>query len=173
MTERSDVTLDGNPVQLGGRDLDVGDRPDNFRLVKDLPEVVNWSDEAGDSVHIITSALSVDTPVCANQFEAFDHKAAELGDDVKVWYVSRDLPFALQRYADEHGIENVEFFSDYRFGEFGDNFGVDVEDFGLLARSTFVIDKNGEVVYRELLSEIGEEPDYDAAVEAARKAASS
>lgn len=171
MANRSDVTFDGEPVHLTGRDIGEGDRPDDFRLVRDLPEVINWGDESEGSVHIITSALSVDTPVCGNQFKAFEQRATELGDDVEIWYVSRDLPFALQRFAEENGIEHVDFFSDYRFGEFGENFGVNVDEFGLLARSTFVIDRDGEIVYAEVLPEIGEEPDYDAAIEAAREAA--
>ncbi len=173
MANRDNVTFDGNPVQLSGRDLDPGDRPDDFRLVRDLPEVINWGNQQQGQVHIITSALSVDTPVCAHQFEAFNERASDLGDDIEVWYVSRDLPFALQRYAEEHDIDDIEFFSDYRFGEFGENFGVHVDDFNLLARSTFVIDGNGEVIYQEILSEIADEPDYDAAIEAARDAASS
>jgi len=171
MSDRS-VTLDGEPVTLGGRGVDVGEKAPGFRVLSDLGESVEFeSGQVGDSVHILTTALSIDTPVCANQFRAFDDRAESLKEEgIEVWYITRDLPFALQRNAEEMGVEHVRFLSDYKDGAFGDAYGVDVEEFGLLARATFVVDEEGELVYREICSEIGEEPDYDAAVEAARKA---
>lgn len=167
-----DVTMDGAPVSLGGETVEEGDEAPGFRVLADLgDERVFDAVENEGRVHILTTALSVDTPVCATQFQEFEERAEGLADEgIEVWYITRDLPFALQRFAKETGADDIEFFSDYKEEEFGEKFGVAVDEFGLLTRATFVIGPDGRVVYREVCSEIGDEPDYDAAVEAARAA---
>ena len=168
----STVTLQGNPLHLKGEPVGDGDRFPAFRVVEGVPETIEFDPDSHDSVRIITSAGSVDTAVCANQFQAFDQRAADLkGEGVEVWYITRDLPFALERFADEHDLENVQYLSDYKFREFGEATHLAVEETELLARATYVIDRDGRVVYSEVLDEITEEPDYDAAIEAAREAA--
>ena len=166
------ITLQGNPLHLKGEPVGRGDRFPGFRVVEGVPETITFDSDDNDTVRIITSAGSVDTAVCANQFKAFDQRAADLKDDgVEVWYITRDLPFALERFADEHDLENVQYLSDYKFREFGEATHLAIEETELLARSTFVIDRDGNVVYSEVVDEITDEPDYDAAIEAAKKAA--
>jgi len=164
------VTLQGDTLHLEAKPLGEGDEFPEFRLVSEPGSPVAFdADERSEAVHIITTAISVDTPVCANQFEAFDERAEDLSDEgIEVWYVTRDLPFALSRFADEHDLDHIQFLSDYQFDEFGDETGLAIEETGLLTRSTFVIDRDGRVVYSEILGEIAEEPNYAAAVEAAR-----
>ncbi|MFB6350442.1 MAG: thiol peroxidase [Bradymonadaceae bacterium] len=166
-------------VELQGDQLHLKDEPAGedeafpaFRVVDGALEPVDFDEGPQDRVHIITTAISVDTPVCATQYKTFDQHAANFeGEDIEVWYVTRDVPFALNRFAEEHDLDHVQFLSDYNFREFGEATGLAVEETELLSRATFVIDRDGEVVYREVLDEIADEPDYDAAVEAAREAA--
>jgi len=167
------VTIQGDTLHLEAKPLGEGDTVPEFRLVSEPGAPVAFdTDERSESVHIITTALSVDTPVCANQFRAFDERAEDLSDEgIEVWYVTRDLPFALERFAGEHDLEHVQFLSDYQFDEFGDRTGLAIEETGLLTRATFVVDRDGKIVYAEVLDEIAEEPDYAAAVEAAREVA--
>lgn len=166
------VTLQGDELHLKGEPAGEGEAFPAFRVVDGALEPVDFESGQQDRVRIITTAVSVDTPVCATQYKTFDDHAADLEDeDIEVWYVSRDVPFALNRFADEHDLEHVQFLSDYNFREFGEATGLAVDETELLSRATFVIDRDGEVVYSEVLDEIAEEPDYDAAVEAARDAA--
>jgi len=166
------VTLQGDELHLKGEPTAEGDRLPAFRLVDGTLEPVDFDPDAHDHVRIITTAVSVDTPVCANQYKSFDQRAAELeGEGIDVWFVSRDLPFAMDRFADAHDLDHVEFLSDYKFREFGESTGLAVDETELLSRATFVIDRNGEVVYSEVLDEIAEEPEYEAAIQAAREAA--
>jgi thiol peroxidase len=166
------VTIDGNPVHLKGTPLGDGDAFPDFSVDRDPGDAVQFDDdEKSGHVHIITSAISVETPVCADQFRRFDQEAADLGDEgIKVWYITRDLPFSLGKFAEEHGLEHVEFLSDYRDRDFGEKTGLAIEETELLSRATFVVDQEGEVVYSEVLDEIAQEPDYAAAIEAARNA---
>lgn len=172
MAERQ-VTIDGNPVHLKGTPVGEGDTFPGFSVDRQPGDSVSFDDdERSDQVHIITSAISVDTPVCANQFKRFDAEAADLSDEgIKVWYITRDLPFSLGRFAEEHGLDNLDFLSDYRDREFGEQTGLAIEETELLSRATFVVDRDGKVVYSEVLDEVAAEPDYGAAVEAARNAA--
>lgn len=167
------VTLQGDTLHLKAEPFAEGEDFPEFQVVSEPAQTVAFdADERTDSIHIITSALSVDTPVCANQFKAFDKRAEDLSDEgIEVWYVTRDLPFALERFADEHGLDNVEFLSDYQFDEFGDQTGLEIEETGLLTRATFVVDREGQIVYSEVLDDIAREPDYAAAIDAAREAA--
>ena len=166
------VEFQGNPVTLEGNLVEPNKKAPNFRLKRDVQTTVEFDDRRGDKVFILTSALSVDTSVCENQLKRFDELAGEIGNaDVEIWYITRDLPFALARAAKENGIERINFLSDYQFREFGDNFGLTIRDFDLLARATVVVDKEGNVVYKEVVSEATNEPDYNAAINAAKSAA--
>ena len=115
---------------------------------------------------------SLDTGVCAMSVRKFNQLAASLPDTV-VLAISKDLPFAHARFCTVEGIENLVPLSDFRHSDFDENYGVLMADGplqGLLARSVVVIDREGKVVYTELVPEITQEPDYDRAVEAAKRA---
>lgn len=165
------VEFNGNPVTLEGGHVEKGKRAPNFRVKPNISTSVEFEQSRGNKVIILTSAMSVDTQVCADQLSAFDRRATELNDaDIDIWYITRDLPFALDRAVEERNIQKVNVFSDYQFREFGDNYGLTIRDFDLLARSAMVVDKNGNVVYKEVVSEATDEPDYNAAINAARTA---
>ncbi len=158
------VTFQGNPVHTSGDLPAVGSPLPQFTAVNgDLQDVIA-ADFRGKRL-VINIFPSVDTGVCAAQVRNFNKKAAEL-DNTTVIGVSKDLPFAQARFCGAEGIENVSTLSAFRTS-FGEDFGVLMTDGpleGLLARAVVVADENGTVVHSELVSEIGEEPDYDAAV---------
>lgn len=160
------VTFQGNPVHTSGDLPAVGSPLPQFTAVNGDLQDVTAADFRGKRL-VINIFPSVDTGVCAAQVRNFNKKAAEL-DNTTVIGVSKDLPFAQARFCGAEGIENVSTLSAFRTS-FGEDFGVLMTDGpleGLLARAVVVADENGTVVHSELVSEIGEEPDYDAAVAA-------
>ncbi|MCE9673827.1 thiol peroxidase [Myxococcus stipitatus] len=166
------VTYRGQPVTLEGeQEVKEGDIAPDFTVYKGLnaSDAVHLSDVKGNVV-VLSVSPSVDTKVCAIQLRTFNKQATEMGPGVKVWYVSLDLPFALNRFSAAEGINHVSVLSDYKDREFARKYGVYMKELGLLARSTFVVDRDGKVVFREIVPEMTHEPDYDAALEAVRKA---
>lgn len=161
------VTMHGNELVLRGEAVDVGDMVSDVELVDNELSAVRLSSFRG-KVCIISSVPSLDTPVCDVQTRRFNEEASELGDDVVVLTVSMDLPFAQSRWCGASGIENVITLSDHRGGAFGESFGLMIEGLRLLARAVFVVDREGVVRYKELVGELTNEPDYDAAVAAAK-----
>jgi thiol peroxidase len=110
---------------------------------------------------------SLDTPVCATSVRTFNQRAA--GADATVLCISADLPFAHNRFCTSEGIENVVNLSTFRSPEFGDAYGMRITDgalAGILGRAVVVVDGEGNVAYTELVPEIAQEPDYDAALSA-------
>jgi thiol peroxidase len=159
------TALRGNPVNTVGDLPTVGSTP-SFSLTKaDLSEVTG-ADLAGKKV-LLNIFPSVDTAVCATSVRTFNQKAAAL-DDAVVLCVSADLPFAQKRFCGAEGIANVETASSFR-SDFGTSFGLELAEGpmkGLLARAVVVLDADGKVTYSELVPEIAQEPDYDAAMSA-------
>lgn len=155
----------GTPVNTQGDFPQVGDAAPDFKLIKiDLSEV-SLSDLKGKKV-IFNIFPSVDTPVCALQLKTFSQKAAKL-DDVVLLFASMDLPFAMGRFCGAEGIENAVTASDFRYHSLAESYGVKMTDgplSALYARATLVLDQDHTVVYSELVSDIVEEPDYDAAL---------
>ncbi len=160
------ITLRGNPINTVGELPAVGSPAPGFSLTgSDLGSV---SDEQFRGKPFLLNIFpSVDTPVCAMSVRTFNERAAAGG--VNVVCVSKDLPFAQKRFCGAEGIENVTTASAFR-DDFGDTYGVTIADgpmAGLLARAVVVVGADGDVVYSELVPEIGQEPDYDAAIAAA------
>ena len=162
------VTMKGNPVTLVGQATKVGQKAPEAELVANDLSTVKLSSFAG-KVRIITSLPSLDTPVCNLETRRFNTEAAGLGDDVVVLAVSMYLPFAQARWCGAAGVKNVQTLSDHRDAAFGKAYGVLIKDLRLLARAVFVIDKTGVIRYQELVKEIGTEPNYEAALKAARE----
>lgn len=160
------VTLKGTPLQTSGELPQPGSTAPDATLVKtDLSEVA-ISDFKGQRV-VLNIFPSVDTPTCAQSVRAFNEKAANLENTV-VLCVSQDLPFAMARFCGAEGIERVVPASAFR-SDFARNYGVRLEEgplTGLNARSVVVIDENGKVAYTQLVDEVADEPDYDAALAA-------
>lgn len=161
------VTFGGMPVTLVGKLIKPGMAAKNFTAVKGDMKTVRLSDFPG-KVRIISSAASIDTDVCAEQARRFNVEASKL-EGVQVIAISCDLPFALRRFCAAEGIDNIVTVSDHRETEFGIKYGFLMEELRLLARGIVVIDKADTVQYVEIVKEVGEHPDYDKALAAARK----
>ena len=170
MTERSKaVTLKGNPMTLVGDELKVGDPAPDFSLKATDMSDKSLADFAG-KVKLISVVPSIDTPVCETETRTFNERAADLGDDIVVLTVSVDTPMAQKRFCAAQGIEKVHMLSDFKDHSFGPAYGVRIKEVGLLARQIFVVDKNNKITYTQLVGEVAEEPDYDAALGAAKSA---
>jgi thiol peroxidase len=168
MEEReSIVTMKGNPLTLLGPELKVGDAAADFEVTANDLSKVKLSDYKG-KVCVISSVPSLDTPVCDVETRRFNEEAGKLGPDVVVLTISMDLPFAQKRWCAAAGIENVVTLSDYRDASFGKAFGVLIKDLRLLARAVFIVDGEGIIRYVQIVSEIAEEPDYDAVLQAVK-----
>ena len=162
----SQVTLKGNPVEVGGSFLQAGQAAPEFRLVAgDLSEK-SLADFAGKR-KVLNIFPSVDTGVCAASVRRFNEKAASLANTA-VLCVSQDLPFAQSRFCGAEGIENVVMLSAFR-SPFAQDYGVALVGgplAGLTARAVVVLNENNQVVYSQLVPEITEEPDYEAVLAA-------
>ena len=163
----AEITLKGNACNTSGDLPKVGDGAPDFTLVgADLGEA-KLADFAGKNV-VISTVPSFDTPVCALSVKAFNEKAGSLENTVIV-NVSKDLPFAQKRFCESNQLEHVTNLSAFRCDGFGNGYGVSIVDGplkGLLARSIVVLDTEGNVKYTELVPEIAQEPNYDAALAA-------
>jgi len=160
----AETALGGNPVHTVGDLPTVGAPSPSFSLTKgDLSEV-GAADYAGQRV-ILNIFPSIDTPTCATSVRKFNEYASGL-DNTVVLCVSADLPFAQGRFCGAEGLDNVVSASSFR-SDFGTAYGVSLADSklaGLLARAVVVLDENGTVVHSQLVPEIAQEPDYDAAL---------
>lgn len=158
------VTLGGNPVNTVGELPAVGAHAPQFHLTGgDLGDVSPES-LAGKKV-VLNIFPSIDTPTCATSVRQFNERAAGL-DNTVVVCVAADLPFAMTRFCGAEGLANVQVASTFR-STFGDDFGVKLAEgklAGLMARAVVVLDEHGTVVHSQLVPEIAQEPDYDAAL---------
>ncbi len=169
MEERTGlVTLQGNPVTLVGPEIKIGDAAPDATLTANDMTPVRISSFKG-RVTIISVVPSLDTPVCDTQTRRFNQEAAALGDDVVILTISVDLPFAQARWCGAAGVDAVQTLSDHRDVSFGKAYGVLIKDLRLLARAVFVVDRDGIIQHVQLISEIAEEPDYAAVLDAAEK----
>ena len=162
---RNTVTLKGKPLTLVGNRPKVGGKAPDFTLAANDMSTVTLKDFAG-KILVIAAVPSLDTPVCDLETHKFNEKAGQLGDDVLVLTVSMDLPFAQKRWCGAAGIRNVKTLSDHRAASFGEAYGVLIKELRLLARSVFVVDKQGNIRYVEVVPEVSSEPDYDAVLNA-------
>lgn len=158
------VTFQGAPLTLKGIQVKVGDTAPDFTVVDNDLNSLKLSDTKGKRVFLTVPSL--DTPVCDTEVRKFNQEAIKLGEDVTIYAISMDLPFAQGRWCGGAEIDRVKTVSDYKDREFGNNYGVYINELGLLSRAVFVIDENNNVVYVEYLDEITNEPNYEKALEA-------
>lgn len=162
------ITLEGEPVTLIGNRVQAGQpAPDFIAIGQDLSPVP-FSSFRGKPC-VISSVVSLDTSVCDAQTRRFNQEATALGDDVEVITISMDLPFAQERWCGAQGVDRVTVLSDHRDASFGVGYGVLIKDLRLLARAIFVVDREGNTCYKQLVQEITDEPDYDEALGAVRR----
>jgi thiol peroxidase len=160
----------GNPLTLIGPELKAGDKAPDFKLVDNGLKNVTLAD-TGHNVRIISVVPSLDTPVCDAQTKRFNEEAAKL-PNVDILTVSMDLPFAQKRWCGAFGVDKVKMLSDHRDGSFGSNYGTLIKDLRIESRAIFVLDKNDTIRHAEYVKEVADYPNYDAALAAARAAAS-
>ena len=165
--QKRTVTMKGKPLTLLGRELKVGDSAPDFEVVANDMSAVKLSSYQG-KVCIITSVPSLDTSVCDIETRRFNEEAGKLGGDVAVLTISMDLPFAQKRWCGTADVKNVQTLSDHREASFGKAYGVLIKELRLLARAVFVIDKNGTIRYMQIVDELTNEPNYEAALEAVK-----
>jgi thiol peroxidase len=161
------ITFGGNPVHTEGELPAVGAKAPSFRTTKSDLSDITLEDFAGNKV-VLNIFPSIGTGVCAASVRKFNQEAANL-DNTVILSVSRDLPFAHKHFCEAEGIENVIPTSEYKDESFSKAYHVRLKDGpfeGLLSRAVVVIDEGGTVVYTEQVAEIGQEPDYEKALQA-------
>lgn len=162
------VTLKGNPVDLGGEELQVGTTAPEFMLLNTALEEV-FLETYADKTLIIATVPSLDTAVCHAETKKFNEQAANL-PNATILVVSTDLPFGQKRWCGAEGVENVITLSAHRSSDFGNDYGVLIESGPLeqcLTRAIFVLSPGRILTHVEYCKEIAEHPDYDAAIAAA------
>ena len=153
-----------------GPALKPGEKAPDFKAVDDSLKDVNLAGTGG-GVRIFSVLPSLDTPVCDAQTKRFNEEASKL-PDVKIYTFSMDLPFAQKRWCGAYGVDHVKMISDHRDGSFGEAYGTLIKDLRIMSRAIFVVDKNNVIRHAEYVKEVADHPDYEAALAAARTAAS-
>jgi thiol peroxidase len=159
------ITFKGQPIHTCGELPKIGDEAPDFTLVKSDLSEAKLSDFRGKYV-VLNIFPSLDTDVCASSVRRFNKEAASLKNTI-VLCISADLPFAARRFCTTEGIENVITLSTFRNPSFGEKYGLTIVDGpmkGLLARAVIVVNPEGKIVYKELVPEIAQEPDYNSAI---------
>jgi thiol peroxidase len=161
----ANITLKGSPVHTIGELPNTGEIAKDFQLVAVDLSVKSLSEYKGKKI-ILNIFPSIDTGVCATSVRHFNSTAAGLENSI-VLCISRDLPFAQKRFCGAEGIENVVMLSDFKTGQFGKDYGLEMIDgplAGLSSRCVVVIDESGKIVYTEQVGDITEEPNYELAL---------
>jgi thiol peroxidase len=169
MKQTGATKLKGNPVDLKGRALKVGDEAPDFHLQDNGLGDVTLASSAGKT-RIIATIPSLDTSVCHTETKRFNDEAKKLSN-VEVLVVSMDLPFGAKRWCGAEGVETVKTLSAHRCTDFGSDYGVLISGGPLdrcLARAIFVVNAAGKITYVEYIGEISEPPNYDAVLSAAK-----
>ncbi len=162
------TTLRGNPLTVLGPALKPGEKAPDFKAVDDSLKALDLAG-TGNGVRIFSVVPSLDTPVCDAQTKRFNEEAGKL-PDVRIYTFSMDLPFAQKRWCGAFGVDHVRMVSDHRDGSFGEAYGTLIKDLRILSRAIFVIDKNDVIRYVEYVKEVGDHPNYESALSAAKAA---
>ncbi len=161
------ITFKRGPVTLIGNEVKVGDQAPDFTVLANDLSPVSLKDSEG-KIRLFSVVPSLDTGVCDAQTRRFNEEAANLGDNVVIYTVSVDLPFAQKRWCGAAGIDAVQTVSDHRDLSFGEAYGVYIKELRLLARAVFVVDAAGKVTYVEYVPEATDHPNYEAAIAAVK-----
>jgi len=164
--DNRNLTFKGSKLTNSGTCLIEGDAMPAFLLTGQ--DMADLSSEAfKGKILIILTVPSLDTPVCATETKKFNDAAAKMSDQVTILTVSMDLPFAQKRWCGAEGVTRVITASDYKYREFAKSFGASIDEWGLLSRAVFIIDRSGKIAYVEYVAEVSAEPDYDTALKKA------
>src|ERR1700720_4394883 len=169
MERSAATTLRGNPMTLVGPELKAGDKAPDFKAVDNGLKPVTLA-STGDAVRIFSVVPSLDTPVCDAQTKRFNEESGKL-PDVSIYTFSMDLPFAQKRWCGAFGVDHVKMVSDHRDASFGSAYGTLIKELRIMSRAIFVVDKNNVVRHVEYVKQVGDHPNYEAALVAARASA--
>jgi thioredoxin-dependent peroxiredoxin len=166
MERSAATTLRGNPYTVVGPELKVGDKAPDFQAVDNSLKPVTLA-TTGNGVRIFSVVPSLDTPVCDAQTKRFNEESGKL-PGVSIYTFSMDLPFAQKRWCGAFGVDHVKMVSDHVSGSFGQNYGTLIKDLRIHSRAIFVVDKDNVIRHAEYVKEVGDHPNYEAALTAAR-----
>ncbi len=152
-----------------GPELKVGDPAPDFNTIDNSLKAVDLG-STGNGVRIFSVVPSLDTPVCDAQTKRFEEEAGKL-PNLNIYTISMDLPFAQKRWCGAFGVDHVKMLSDHRDGSFGQAYGTLIKDLRILSRAIFVIDAQNKLRYVEYVKEVGDHPNYEAALSAAKAVA--
>ncbi|MFZ6030919.1 MAG: thiol peroxidase [Chloroflexota bacterium] len=164
------VKFAGQDATIVGDDLLVGQQAPEFSAHAQDWSTVKGLGSTQGKVRIIASLPSLDTSVCDRETRRFNEAAAALSEEIVILVLSTDLPFTQKRWCGAAGIDRVVTLSDHKEVEFGEKYAVLMQEQRILRRAVFVVDRQGQLVYVAYMPALGEEPDYEAVLEAARKA---
>ena len=160
------TTLRGNPMTLVGPELKAGDQAPDFTALDNALKPVKLAD-TGHKTRIFSVVPSLDTPVCDAQTKRFNEEAAKLSD-VDFYTVSMDLPFAQKRFCNAFTLDRVKMLSDHLHASFGSAWGTLIKELRIMSRAIFVVGPDNKIKYVEYVREVGDHPNYEAALNAAR-----
>ncbi|MDU2123833.1 MAG: thiol peroxidase [Clostridium celatum] len=159
------ITFNGDPITLVENQVKVGDTARDFLVVDNTLKDLTLADTKGKRIFVTVPSL--DTSVCDMEVRKFNEEASKL-EDVTVYVVSMDLPFAQVRWCGNAGVDRVKTVSDYKQKSFGKNYGALIEEFCFLTRAIFVVDENNKITYVEYCKDVINEPDYEGALNAVK-----
>ncbi|MEL4239404.1 thiol peroxidase [Shewanella xiamenensis] len=164
-SNKTQVMMGEKTVTLEGKLPQLEQMAPRFKVVDDKFNPINLTDFKGKTI-LISAVPSLDTGVCALQTKRFNSEVSHFSDDVVMLTISTDLPFAQKRFCKVENVENIKVLSDSVWRDFGEKYGLLIEDYGLLARAIFIVDAEGKLKYQELVPNLAQHPNYDAALEA-------
>jgi len=162
--------LGDNFATVLGDDVKVGDTAPEFTSVIPGWATVNPLQESKGKVIILSAVPSIDTDTCDRETRRFNEEASKLGEDIVIYTVSTDFPFAQKRWCGAAGVERVKLVSDVIDAEFGVKYGVLIKERRYFRRAVFIVGRDGKLTYVNYLPTLGQEPDYDEVIAEAKKA---
>lgn len=150
-------------LTLIGEQINIGEAAPNFKVVNESFSPITLDSFSGKNI-LISVVPSIDTGVCSNQTKLFNNKVIEFSENTVFMTISSDLPFAQKRFCDIENIQSMQLLSDSVWKDFGTKYGVLIKDMGLLTRAIFIINTEQQVVYKELVANISDYPNYEEAI---------
>lgn len=164
------IKVGGKEATVIGPDLKVGETAPEFSVHANDWSLFRGLADTPGKVRIIAAVPSLDTEVCDRETRRFNQEAAALSKDIAIEVISTDLPYAQKRWCGAAGVDQVMTLSDHLSTDFGEKYGVLIKERRILRRAVFVVDRNGKLTYVAYMPQLGQEPEYAAVLDAARKA---
>ena len=170
MERKGLLELGGQDVTIIGPDAEVGGQASDFTVIDNDWNDVKALESTAGKVRILAAIPSLSTGVCDRETRRFNEEASALNADIRVLAISQDLPYTQKNWCGAAGVENVQTLSDQRDAEFGEKYGLLVKERRILRRAVFVVDRDDKIVYADYMAALGDEPDYEAVIAAAKAA---